>query len=128
MPASYVSLHGPKSKRMKRTCWVELWALPMEWCKLDSVFFLAISLPMCSNWLFRLTPKNMSLTSGYTLISTKINQYFHSNAQVLRLFFNLSNDDSGSPKHLPDPARTRKLRKCEHTLKTNGDDSLTGPS
>ena len=39
----------------------------------------------------------------------------------------MSNNDSCSPKHWPDPARTRKLRKSEHTLKTNGEDPLAWP-
>ena len=33
----------------------------------------------------------------------------------LKQFFNLSNNDSCSPEHCPDPASTRKLRKSEHT-------------
>ena len=79
---SYASLHGLNSKE---------WEGPVEqnyglYLRSGAnliVFFLAISLPLCSNWLFRLTPKNTSFASGYTLISIKSNQYFHSNAQVL---------------------------------------------
>ena len=85
--------------------------------------FIAISLRMCSNWLSRLTPNNTSLASGYTLISTNSNKYFHSNAHVLwtwstvefEAVLHLSNNDSCSPEHCPDPASTRKLRKSEHT-------------
>ena len=121
---SYASLHGLNSKE---------WEGPIEqnyglYLRSGAnliVFFLAISLPMCSNWLFRLTPKKMSLAAGYTVIfheqqsilSLQCTRFVDKVLLNLRLFFNLSNNDSCSPKHWPYPARTRKLRKSvQHTL------------
>ena len=85
MPNSYASLHGLKFKRTNKDLLSRIinFGLYLRSGANLMVFFLAISLPMCSNWLFRLTPKNTSFALGYTLISIKSNQYFHSNAHVL---------------------------------------------